>query len=129
MTAGEAIEKIQDAYDYKKLTLNQRQLYLDYLNRYPYHQISSLVDMTIQESKYFPRIADFHSVAKDLNMIVALVMPTPRRTCRECEGTGWLSIRVIANSGETVKAVTPCSCFPRPKYTPKHLSSDGDEIF
>jgi len=120
MTPGEVIEKIIDMYDRpgsKKMNLNRRQQYLDYLGKYEYDQLQPLLDQTIQESKYFPRIADFHSAARDLNYIIKREAPQPTKNCPKCEGTSWVFIKMITPySLDMAEAVVPCECMPRPKY-------------
>jgi len=120
MTPGEVIEQIEDMYDSpgrKPMNLNKRQQYLDYLGKYDYEQLQPLLDQTIQESKYFPRIADFHSAARDLNYIIARVAPQPTKDCPKCEGTSWVYIKMITqHSLRQVEAVMPCECRPRAKY-------------
>jgi len=120
MTPGEVVDQIIDMYDRpgsKKMNLNRRQQYLDYLGKYEYDQLQPLLDQTIQESKYFPRIADFHSAAKDLNYIAQREPPRAKENCSHCEGTSWVFIKVITRySLDMVQAVVPCECLPRPKY-------------
>jgi len=120
MTPGEVIEQIEDMYSSpgrKPMNLNRRQQYLDYLGRYDYDQLKSLLNQTIQESKYFPRIADFHDAARDLNYIIARVAPQPTPNCPKCDGTSWVFIKVITQySLDMVAAVIPCECRPRPSY-------------
>jgi len=120
MTPGEVIDQIEDMYDSpgrKPMNLNRRQQYLDYLGRYDYDQLKALLQQTIQESKYFPRIADFHDAAKDLNYIIARVAPQPIKNCPKCDGTSWVYIKMIVHTSLTqVNAVIPCECFPRPSY-------------
>jgi len=121
MTPGEVIEQIEDMYDRpgkKNMNLNRRQQYLDYLGKYEYDQLKPLLEQTIQESKYFPRIADFHSAARDLNYIIAREVPKPTPNCPKCEGTSWIYIRMITGKPavQQVEAVVPCECMPRPKY-------------
>jgi len=113
----EVIERCEDAYDPKKpMSLNTRQLYLDYLGRYDYTVLDALCKRTIEENRYFPRIADFHSAAKDLMIRVEKVSkPEPNSNCTDCDGTGWVYCTVETRFA-TVKALKPCSCHPRPKY-------------
>jgi len=120
MTPGEVIEKIIDMYDSpgrKKMNLNRRQQYLDYLGKYKYDQLQPLLDRTIQESKYFPRIADFHDAARELNFIIRPEAPQANKNCPKCEGTSWVFIKMITQySLDMVEAVVPCECLPRPSY-------------
>jgi len=120
MTPVEVVEKIEDMYDSpgrKPMNLNRRQQYLDYLNKYKYDQLEPLLDQTIRESKYFPRIADFHSAARDLNMVIQREPPRAKSDCPHCEGTSWVFIKVITQySLDMVEAVVPCECRPRLKY-------------
>ncbi len=125
MTPGEVIEEIVDMYDSpgrKPMNMNRRQQYLDYLSKYDWDQLKPLLERTIQESKYFPRIADFHSAARDLNMVVQLDPPKAKENCPKCEGTGWVFIKVITRySLDMVRAVVPCECRPRDKYDMSEL--------
>jgi hypothetical protein len=118
MTVQEVIQKCEDAYG-KSLDLNQRQIYLDYLKRYTPDQLDSLVDATIQASDYFPRISNFHSAATDLGIKVEVQRPNPDKDCKDCRGTGWVGVKKLNyRTGDQYRAVVPCACFPRPKYTP-----------
>ena len=119
----EAIHQIEDHYGTpgrKPLTLNQRQIYLDYLNRYPPDKLQSILNKVMQESRYFPRVADFHDAAKEINEVVEFEKRVPTENCTECGGTGWVYTTVIyrATQRET-KGVMPCLCFPRDKYVPR----------
>ena len=120
MTPIEVVEEIEEMYaspGRKLMNMNRRQQYLDYLSKYKYDQLKPLLEQTIQESKYFPRIADFHSAARDLNMGVPLEPPKATPNCPKCEGTSWVFIKVITKySLDMVEAVVPCECRPRGAY-------------
>lgn len=116
----EVFEKAEDAYPGSKpLDLNQRQIILDYLKRYSPEQLDQLISATIENSKYFPRVADYHDTAKDLNIVLVLQKREPDETCAECDGAGWVYMTLHDKYGSPIKCVRPCSCFPRPKYEPE----------
>ena len=110
MKPSEAVREIEDTWD-KKLKPKQTDRYLRALGKYNQTDIDMITERVIEESKYFPKIADFTSAAKDLLILQPVRRVKADRKCETCRGVGWEFVKATdKQSGDLVEAVKRCVC-------------------
>ena len=116
MTAGELVLSVERHWG-KKLEAEQRAKYLSRLARFTPDQLDAIFDLVLEQSRYFPKIADLYDVAKDAGFLNQSreQKTLGKRGCPTCEGTGVRYITEVVTMSDGVtfqpgKAVTICVC-------------------
>ena len=116
MTAGELVLSLERHWG-KKLEAEQRAKYFSKLGRFTPDQLDAIFDLVLEQSRYFPKIADLYEVAKDAGFLNQSreQKTLGKRGCPTCEGTGfrYITEALTMPNGVTFRpgeAVRRCEC-------------------
>ena len=121
MTAGELVLSVERHWG-KTLDAEQRAKYLSKMARFAPDQLDAIFDLVLEQSRYFPKIAELYDVAKDAGFLnhSREQKTVGKRGCPTCKGTGfrYITEAVTMPDGvtfESGQAVRVCECRTRGK--------------